>query len=132
MPTMANITVKKNDGTTDVVYTMTAPSAGDKSPAVWRNNAVGSAAAFRPELRISSQSNGTKTARRVEGSYMYPSIVTGGDGKSMVADRCLINVSAVVPQGMADVDVNEAVAQGLNLFASALVKQSVQSGFSPT
>lgn len=132
MPQMANITVKKNDGTTDVVYTQTAPSAGDKSPAVWRNNAVGTAPAFRPELRVSSQFNGTKTARRVEGSYMFPSIATGSDGKISVVDRCLLSFSAVVPQGMLDSDINEAAAQGLNLFASVLIKQSVQSGFSPT
>lgn len=48
MPTLSNITVKKNDGTTDVIYTGVAPSAGDKSPAVLRNNSLGSAAAFHP------------------------------------------------------------------------------------
>jgi hypothetical protein len=58
--------------------------------------------------------------------------VTGSDGKVNVADRLIIEVSAVVPQGMADTDVNEAVSQGLNLYAATLFKDSVKTGFAPT
>jgi len=32
MPSMADITVKKNDGTTDVTYTAISAASGDKSP----------------------------------------------------------------------------------------------------
>jgi len=129
---MANITVKKNDGTTDVTYTAVIASGGDSSPAVWRNNTIGTAAAFRPELRLTSKWNGDQTGRRLDGSYSYPSLVTGTDGTISVASRCNISFSAIVPQGMPDTDVNEAAAQCLNLFASALMKSSVQSGFSPS
>lgn len=132
MPQIANITVKKNDGTTDVVYTQTVPSAGDKTPAIWRSNSVGTAAAHRPEFRVKSESNGPKTARRVEGTLMYPSLVTGTDGKVTVADRCILSINAVVPLGMSDADVNEAVSQGVNLFASTLIKDTIKSGYAPT
>lgn len=132
MPQMANITVKKNDGTTDIVYTAMIPSAGDKSAAIWRSNSVGTAPAFRPELTCLSQSNGPRTARRVNLKFSYPSLVTGSDGKVSVADRAIIEVSAVVPQGMADADLNEAVSQGLNLAASTLIKDTVKAGFAPT
>jgi hypothetical protein len=132
MPQMADITVKKNDGTTDIVYTQMIPSAGDKSAAIWRSNSIGSAAAFRPELQAVSTANGPKTARRVNLKYSYPSLVTGSDGKTNISDRLIIDVSAVVPQGMADTDVNEAVSQGLNLCSSALIKSTVKAGFAPT
>lgn len=132
MPQLANITVKKNDGTTDVVYTGVVPSAGDKSPAVWRSNSVGTAIAFRPELRLSSQSNGNRTLRRLEGSFTYPTTVVDSAGKTSVADRGFINFSIGVPQGMPDADVGEFISQGCNLIAAQLIKDSAKSGYAPT
>jgi hypothetical protein len=124
--------VKKNDGVTDIVYTAMIPSAGDKSAAIWRSNTIGSAAAFRPEFQAISASNGPKTARRVTFKYSFPSLVTGGDGRTSVSDRMILDVSAVVPLGMNDVDLNEAVSQGLNLLSTTLIKDTVKAGFAPT
>jgi hypothetical protein len=133
MPNMADITVKKADGTTDVTYSKVASSAGDKSPAVWRSNSVGSAAAQHPELRLTSQSNGTQTGRRVNGNYSYPSLVTSADtGVTSIGDRLNLTISGIIPLNMTDVDVAEAVVQGLNCFAATLVKDSFKSGFAPT
>jgi len=132
MAQIANITVKKNDGTTDATYTAVVPSAGDKTPAIWRNQSVGSAAAHRPELRVSSQSNGPKTARRVEATFVYPTTATGSDGKVIVSDRLVFTGSWVLPQGMPDADINEAVSQGVNLLASTLMKDTLKSGYAPT
>lgn len=132
MPQITNLTVKKNDGSTDVTYTAIQAAAGDKIPAVWRNNSVGLSPGVRPELRLQSQSNGPKTARRLDGTYQWPSTAVGTDGRVNVVDRGILNISGVVPQGMTDADINEFVAQGLNLFASALIKQSFQSGYAPT
>lgn len=132
MPTIANITVKKYDGTTDVVYTVVSASGGDSSPASWRNNTIGTAAGQRPEFRIASRSNGDKTARRLDGSYSYPGLVTGTDGIVRVSDRFNLTFSGVVPLGMLDTDIQEAAAQCLNLLASTLIKSSVITGFAPT
>jgi len=129
---MAAITVKKNDGVTNIVYSSVVASGGDKSPAVWRSNTVGTAAGQRPELRVSSRPNGDGTARRVEGSFSYPSLVTGSDGRINVANRFNLQFSAIVPLGMLDVDINEAGAQSMNLLADALIKAVMQSGFAPT
>ena len=38
MPSMASITVKKYDGTTDIVFDALSASGGDNSPAVWRQD----------------------------------------------------------------------------------------------
>lgn len=132
MPNMASITIKKNDGATDVEYTAVVPSAGDKTPAIWKNQTIGTANAHRPELKLMSRENGTSSARRVEGVYTYPTLVTGSDGKTNVADKVIVNVSAVVPKGMPDVDVNEAVSQGFNLYAATLLKDSFKTGYAPT
>lgn len=132
MPNMASVTVKKNDGTTDVVYTAVVPSAGDKTPAIWKNQTVGTANSHRPELKLQSRDNGTNTARRVEGVLTYPYLTVDTQGKTNVADKVILNVSAVVPKGMPDTDVNEAVSQGFNLFAATLLKDSFKTGYAPT
>lgn len=129
MPQMANIIVKKNDGTTDATYTALIPSAGDKTPAIWKNQAVGTASAHRPELKIMSRDNGPSTARRVVGTYTYPTLATGSDGKTYVSDRVVIDFNAAIPKGMPDADVNEAVSQGCNLIASSLVKDQLKTGY---
>lgn len=131
MPNMANITIKKNDGVTDVIYTAVVPSAGDKSPAVWRNNTVGTAASHRPEFKSVSRDNGTGTARRVDFSAVYPYTVTGTDGKIVVADKFTFSCSCLVPKGMPDTDVNEAASQTLNLMAATLIKDTVKAGYAP-
>lgn len=132
MPNMAAITVKKNDGTTDVVYTNVVASSGDKTPAVWRNNTVGTAASHRPEFSVSSQSNGPRTARRLLIKGTYPTLVTGSDGKTSVADRVIFDATVVVPQGMPDADVNEAASQMCNLMAATLTKDQIKAGYAAT
>nr|QDH89291.1 MAG: hypothetical protein H3RhizoL13507e1361_000002 [Leviviridae sp.] len=132
MPSLANITVKKNDGTTDIVWSGVAASAGDKSPALWRSLTVGAAPAFQPAMKMTSRDNGTKSARRVDVEVTYPYTTTGTDGKTYLAEKAIFTGSFVAPQAMPAADYDEAVAQAMNLMASTLVKQSFQAGFSPT
>lgn len=132
MPQIANITVKKNDGITDVTYTAVVPSAGDRSAALWRSQTVGSAAAQNPNVSMTSRFNDARTARRVELTMNFPSVVTGTDGIPKISDKVVLAVQAVVPLNMPTVDVNEAVSQLCNVVASTLVKDSVKTGFAPT
>lgn len=133
MPTMANVTVKAADGTTDVTYTAIVAAAGDKTPAVWRNNAVGDAAGKRPEVRLSSQNSGQgSTARRLNLSGSYPSLVTSTDtGVTSVSDRLNLTLSVIVPLGMPQSAVDEGVSQFFNFIASTLVKDSGKAGYAP-
>lgn len=132
MPSMANLTVKKNDNTTDVTYTTVVASGGEKSPAIWRNNTIGTAPNQRPELRLASRFNGDQSGRRLEGSYSYPSLVTGSDGKVTVANRFNFSFSGIVPAAMPDADLNEAVSQCLHLMATTLMKDQFKTGFAAT
>jgi len=132
MPAQANLTVKKNDGSTDITYTAVQASGGDKSPAIWRSNTVGTAPGHRPELRVSAQPNGPGTARRVNFQFTYPVTATGSDGKVYVSNRCNLEITGVMPLDMPDSDLNEAVSQGLNLAAATLTKDQFKSGFAAT
>lgn len=133
MPSMANITVKKADGVTDITFTALQPSSGDGVPAVWRSETVGTAAGHKPVVSVNSRWNGPKTARRVDFSFMYPEIFTDtGTGLTSVNNRVPITLSALIPTGVPDTIIAEAVAQAANLIDSSLVVDCMKSGYAPT
>jgi hypothetical protein len=133
MSAIADITVKKNDGTTDITFTAIVPSAGDKTPAVWRSNTVGGSIGQRPELRMQTQNSGDNSSRQFKISFTYPSLFTDTNTSRVSIDKRLnFQISGAVPVEMTDADVAEAVSQGFNLVASTLIKTSVKSGYSPT
>lgn len=132
MPQMANIVIKKADGTTDVTYTSATPSAGDKSPAVWRNATVGTVLASRPSFTFVVQDNGTKKARRARSTFSWPKTRTDTAGNVTVIGGASAESSHLVPQDMTAVEIAEMVAQYANLLASALIKQSLVDGYAPS
>jgi hypothetical protein len=121
MPQLANITVKKADGTTDIVWTGIVPSSGDKTPAVWKSQTVGTTPGVRPELRVRSESNQAGTARRVKTSISWPSSVLDVNGRPVVADRAVGDSTMTIPQNLTDTEINEFVHQYCNLLSSALM-----------
>lgn len=131
MPTQANITVKKNDGTTDITYTAVQPSSGDGVQAVWKSQTVGTAPAHQPELRCSSRSqSGGK--REIRWTYVYPEIQTNSTtGATSVVFKELASCSYTLDMASANITINEAVAQFANLMASAHAKSITQSGYGP-
>lgn len=131
MPTMAPITVKANNGTTDVVYASLTPSAGDTVPAQWRCETASTIAGHRPTLALKAQRTGSGTARRVHDTYVYP-VVVSIEGVPTVVDKISFECSGLIPQNVDDAVVAEAVSQYANLRASTLVKDSYKSAFAPT
>ena len=131
MPALANITVKKADNTTDVVYTATAASAGDSSPAVFRNNTVGTTIAERPTLLVRSTDNGSRTARRLRVDYSWPIVTTDAGGNKVVSGRMSGEASVLIPQNQDAAVIAEQAAQFGNLIGSALIKASFNEGFAP-
>lgn len=131
MPTMASITVKKNDGTTDQIWTAVQASGGDKSPAMWRNASVGPAASFHPEMRMTSRPNADGTVRRIEGVIDWKQSAEGTDGITRKVNVASFSFNVVAPQGMPTADMNEFASQATNLVASTLFKDSVKAGFAP-
>lgn len=129
MPQLANITVKKADGTTDIVWTGIVPSSGDKSPAVWKSLTVGATPGVRPEFRAISESNAAGTTRRLKTSISWPSSVVDANGRPVVLDKCSGSSLFTIAQSMNDTEIAEFCNQYANLLASALHKEMCKSGY---
>lgn len=134
MPTMVDITVKKNDGTTDVVYVAKVPSSGDTVEAYWRCDANAAPyAGLKPEFRMSSRWNSAKTARRCNVTGVYPSVVTDSTtSTSSALGKIIFDGSFIIPQMVSQTDIDEAVSQLSNLLTSTLIRSSLKAGFAPT
>lgn len=131
MPNMANIVIKKADNTTDVTYTAATPSAGDKSPAVWKNQTVGTVLAARPTFTLVGMDNGTRKARRMRTTFLWPKTRVDVAGNVTVVGGASSESSHLIPQDMTPVEIGEYVAQYANLLASALTKQALVDGYAP-
>lgn len=133
MPSMADITVKKNDAVTNITYTALVPSSGDGVHAVWRSESVGSAAGHKPVFEVWSRWNAARTVRRVEFSFTYPQIATDSTTSlTSVVNRAPITGSFALPTAMTATDINEAVSQCINLLASTLFVATAKAGYAPT
>lgn len=131
MPALDNITVKKADGTTDVIYTAIAGAASDGSPALFRNNAVGTTVAERPTLLIAAKDNGPKTARRVNVDFSWPLVTTDAGGNKVVSGRATGSASFLAPQNQAYAVIEEQAHQFGNLIGSAIVRACFTEGIGP-
>lgn len=133
MPSIATLTIKKNNGTTDIAYSGQSPSSGDGVPAVWKSTTVGSAPAHQPEFRLSANAAGKGAKRHLRSTFMYPQIATNTTtGLTSVVDRALAATDWTFPTGMSQVDIDEFVSQYANLLVQALVKDCIKQGYSAT
>lgn len=136
MPSMANITVKKFDGTTDIIYDALSASGGDGSPAVWRQDTGAIAAlpvGLRSILKLWTTFNGPKTARQLKFNFTLPYATQDSTTTLYSAkDRVVLEGIMTLPQSVPATVLNEGVAQGFNLLASALVKSAGTAGYAPT
>lgn len=131
MASQANLTVKKANGSTDIVWTGLSPSAGDKVPAIWRSQTVGTSVAQRPEFRLWSYGAPNGNQRIVKSSMVYPIVETDGS-ISRVVGYCTQVSETKVYLNATDADAGEAVYQGCNLLAHADIKAAILAGFAPT
>lgn len=135
MPQMAPLTVKKDDGTTNIVYDVLNASGGDAAPAIWRQDTgapAGLPVGLRSIFKLLSKWNGPKTARQTRFNFVMPYAVQDSTTTLYNAyDRVVLDGVITVPQGIPASVINEACAQSLNLLATTLVKQSCQAGYAP-
>jgi len=132
MPALANITIKKNDGTTDIVYTGIAPASGT-NPAVWKSATVGSSPSHQPELRLTARDSKNGGHRSLRSTFMYPQIATNTTTSvTSVVEKAFANSDWDIPKTMTAADINEMVSQYANLLASTLIKDCVKSGYAAT
>lgn len=133
MPSMANITVKKYDGTTDIVYTALSPSGGDSTPAQWRVDSIGTIPSNRPFLSVSSKYTANRQARVITTKLVYPETVTDSTtGLTSVRLTTSDSYTRIIPLNGNDATAQESAAQFANLLKSTLLQQTMQAGFAPT
>lgn len=122
MSTIANITVKKNDGTTDVVFGALEGRSGE-NPARWKAPPLGATGVTQPELRVGQKSMNGSDKSKVIATFFYPySVVNSTTGVTSIQSREMFRFEytgdMAIPQSVRD----EAVSQGVNLLASAAFK----------
>lgn len=133
MSSISNITVKKDDGVTDIIYVAKQPSSGDGVPSRWRADSAGTADAFKPELTVAGHMNGSKTARWLNWTYTYPQVYTDSTtGLSAVASRAQISLDMSYPVSMPDTVTNEFVSQFCNLVNKTEIRTIMKEKFPPT
>lgn len=130
MPSMANITVK-NAAAADVVYNAATPSAGDKSPAVWRQNAAHANIGFRPTFKLLTRDNARANGRVFEASFIFPIVESVGGIDTLVA-KVPFSVSGTLPTNVAAADVSDGFVQLGNLIVSTLIRSAAEEGYAPT
>lgn len=132
MSNMANITVKKADGTTDVIYVAAQPSAGDKTPARWTQNAYNGILGLRPKLEMTTQPNGSGSMRQARIRFNYPLFYTD---LSVSQDKIIASVGAelvvYLPNTLTSTQYNEAFRQFGNLLSSTLIRDAVSEAYAP-
>lgn len=130
MPTMANITVKANDGTTDVVYAALAGSSGESIPAKWRNDAAGGIAAYRKQAKVSAKA-GAGSKRVLESLFVVPITRTDTNGNTTQVSAHTVRVISTLDFSDSQSNIDEAVSQGTNFAAASLVKAAMKEGYAP-
>lgn len=133
MPNMANITIKKADGTTSVTLTALNPSGGDRSLALWRDMASSTLSGAQTELTCSSKEAAGGTQRIVTWKLRMRYAVTDSTtGRIIVVKEAPASASITVDKGVPDNIHSELAAQFANVLASVLANQVNTTGFSPT
>ena len=131
MPNMADIVVKKYDGTTDVTFKGLISSAGDKIPALWKQG-VSEVPSANPTLTVTSKSSVNKKVRIVEGELVFPITVTNSaTGVTSVVDRDVWSFTGQLKQDYPQTWHNESSAQFANVLASAIIRAVLASGYAP-
>lgn len=132
MPNMANITVVDAAGA-NVVWTAATPSAGDRSPAVWRSNSRSDKVAYRPSFSFSMKDNGKKTGRIMNVEFRFPIPGEHSDtGSPFLFATLPITLSGTLPSNIPVSICKDAFTQFGNLLVSSLIRSAVEEAYAPT
>lgn len=127
---MNNITVKKTDGTTNVVFVAKRP-AGSGTPAVYVQDAQSLVSSFRSSFTLGDRkSQGAKGAQKVEATFNRP-VTQVINGVETQVGSIPLAASFTIPSTLSDVENGEAVDQFLNLLSTPEVRAFIKSGFAP-
>lgn len=130
MALQTDITVKKSDGVTNVIYKAKVGAAGDNLWALWSADAEGPNRNCVPWFRMKSGFNGPKTARKVFLGFSMPQLVTDSTTTlTTVVNNIPVNMDWTLPMAAPQATWNEAVDQLCNFFAKVEVRQMLKDGY---
>lgn len=129
MSTVANLTVKKNDGTTDIVWTALSGQGGPNLPATYASQTVGSALAHQPTFTLVAKDSGDGETRRLNAQTIFPHLVTDAGGNTSVQRKGQIDISFACPKVMTNAQWAECVSQTINLLTA--LKADLKAGTAP-
>lgn len=133
MTTAADITIKKDDGTTDITWSLLAASGGDRSPAYWRSTSASGTIGQKPTISVQSRDNGDRTARRTDITFVMPSVYTDtATSTTKVLSKAVITVSAVLPLDIDSTTLAEQASQFVHLLNSSAFVAALKTGYAPT
>ncbi len=129
MTIIANLTVKKNDGTTDIVWSALNGQGGPNLPATFASQTVGSALAHQPTMTIVAKDSGDGETRRTNFQVIYPNLETDASSITRVNRKGQVDVSFAMPKVMTATQWNECVSQTINLLTA--LKLDLKTGSAP-
>lgn len=129
MTIIANLTVKKNDGTTDIVWTALNGQGGPNLPAAFASQTVGTALAHQPTLTFVAKDSGDGETRRATLQMLYPNLETDSGGITRVNRKAQVDISFAQPKIMTATQWNEVISQTINLLSA--LKVDLKAGTAP-
>lgn len=114
-----------------VTYAMLVASAGDKSPALFRDTASATQPVFQNMASVSASQNGSGNVRRVTTRFVYPITEVDEASNARQVGQIVANVTFSLPLLAKAVDAEKAAAYFGNLMASAALRQIHQTGYVP-
>lgn len=130
MAAMANITVL-NAAAGNVIYVAKTPSAGDKVPAKWTQDAAHAIPGFRPKFDVVTRDNGAGNGRIIEGNFAFP-VTAVVNGVDTLLGTVPLRFSGTLPTNLDSTKVNDAFVQFGNLAVSSLIRAAAADGYAPT
>lgn len=128
---ITNITVKKSDGTTNVVFAALVQASGDGAPFIWQDAASHTVAKYRKTINGLVKYNGPHTARRVvlESVFPYTTVDVNKGSIPVYVNKGILGISGVKPEDLPQALWDEQVDQFVNFLASpegrALLKSTI-------
>jgi hypothetical protein len=127
---MANIVIT-NAAAASRTFTAATASAGDKSPAVWRDVASHVNIGFRPKLSCMTRDNANRNGRVIDLSFSFPVVETISSVDTLTATVPL-RLTGTLPTNVSATVVADAFHQMGALVASTLIRSVAAEGYAPT
>lgn len=129
MAVATSVTIKKNDGTTDITYTVQNGARAD-SPAQWFAPALGATSSTKPEFRaVTKRVPGRPNMTKVVGTLMYPySVVNTTTGITTVERRLVGKIELPFDSDIPASVQDEFASQFTNFCASSHFKTMGKEG----